>query len=343
MGGGRSKSEPPGRSSSTKPRGTNPPPSMEPEPPTRRHGGLPRLHDDDDLRSRTSETAIKVASGPHVPEYAMLTVLTGLSAGKVFTLGPTATVVGRGHKCQLRLTDQGISREHCSIAGSVRGGFEIEDLDSTNGTYVNGKKVHRATLNVGDRAQIGPDAVVRLSFSDETEEALAKRLYESSTRDPLTRAYTRKYLSERLDSEVAYARRHKTPLGIIMLDLDHFKVTNDTYGHSAGDAVLRRVASEVQGVIRTEDILARFGGEEFVILVRGVKHKDMLRFAERVRRAVERLKIPVGPRTLHATLSLGVALLDECGGSATSDALLELSDQRLYRAKKDGRNRTVAD
>jgi diguanylate cyclase (GGDEF)-like protein len=297
--------------------------------------------DDEDGFSRTSQTAIKI-SPVKAAEYAVLTVLTGLSAGQAFTLRQVETIIGRGRDCGVKLDDQGISRRHCRVVGTVEGGYLAEDLESTNGTYVNGKRHKRAKLKPGDRLQIGPDVVLRLTMSDETEEALAKKLYESSTRDPLTFTNTRKYFDERLEAEIAYARRHKTPLGVLMIDVDHFKVVNDTYGHATGDIVLRRVAQELQNVIRTEDTLARYGGEEFVVLVRGIKPRNVIQFAERVRRAIERLDIRHDGKQVGVTVSVGVAMLADCGQDQGSKEIVGLADERLYRAKRAGRNRTCA-
>ncbi len=314
------------------------------EPATRRAHDLVSLaiDDEEDGLSRTSQTAIKISPAKGA-ENAMLTVLTGLSAGRGFTLMKVETVIGRGRDCGVKLDDQGISRRHCRVVGTVEGGYVVEDLGSTNGTYVNGKPHKRSKLKPGDRLQIGPDVVLRFAMSDETEEALAKKLYESSTRDPLTRASTRKYFDERLDSEIAYAKRHKTALAVMMIDVDHFKVVNDTYGHATGDVVLRRVAQELQNVIRIEDTLARYGGEEFVVLVRGIKQRNVVHFAERIRRAVEKLDIRADGRQVGVTVSLGIAMLADCGeDEAATKKILTLADERLYRAKRAGRNRTCA-
>lgn len=329
------------------PKSVRPPKSAdfrEREPPTRRAYDLVSLaieDDDESGLSRTSQTAIKI-SPVKGNENAMLTVLTGLSAGKVYTLMKVETVIGRGRDCGVKLDDQGISRKHCRVVGTIEGGFVVEDLDSTNGTYVNGKRHKRSKLKPGDRLQIGPDVVLRFAMSDETEEALAKKLYESSTRDPLTFTSTRKYFDERLEAEVAYARRHKTPLGVMMIDVDHFKVVNDTYGHATGDVVLRRVAQELQNVIRTEDTLARYGGEEFVVLVRGIKQRNVVHFAERIRHAVQKLDIRADGRQVGVTVSIGIAMLADCSKEQETKEILGLADERLYRAKRAGRNRTCA-
>jgi len=168
---------------------------------------------------------------------------------------------------------------------------------------------------------------------------LAHKLYEGSTRDALTGLYNRKYAGERLAAEVAYAHRHGTLLSLVLFDLDYFKRVNDSFGHLAGDGVLRVVAGQVQKTIRAEDVLARYGGEEFVVLVRGIEHKSVGVLAERIRKGVERLEIPWESRNLKTTVSIGVASLSECGPKAAAEALVALADERLYQAKAGGRNR----
>ena len=145
---------------------------------------------------------------------------------------------------------------------------------STNGIYVNGERKQQAKLQPGDQVQVGPNVTLRFSMIDVAEEALARQLFDSSTRDALTHAFNRKYLMGRLVSEVAYAERHKSRLGLLLFDLDHFKQVNDEHGHIAGDAVLQGVAGFVTRLIRTEDVFARYGGEEFVVLVRGIPHDE---------------------------------------------------------------------
>jgi predicted component of type VI protein secretion system len=166
-------------------------------------------------------------------------VLTGLNAGQVYTLDTDETTIGRGREVKLRVEDVGISRAHSRIVRTMDGTFFVEDLGSTNGTFVGGKRVERAELHSGDRVQVGPNVVLRFAVLDEAEEQLAHQLYEASTKDALTKVYNRKYFVERLASEVAYAQRHKSPLALVLFDLDHFKKVNDTHGHLAGDVVLR--------------------------------------------------------------------------------------------------------
>jgi diguanylate cyclase (GGDEF)-like protein len=272
---------------------------------------------------------------------ALLTVVGGPSTGRVHPVRETETIIGRGKESHVRLDDAGASRAHARIVLTAEGRYVVEDLNSTNGTFVGGRRVVREELASGDRIHIGPNIIVSFAILDSQAVRLTHQMYESSVRDSLTRAHNRRYLVERLASEIAYARRHKSRLGLLLFDLDHFKRVNDTYGHLAGDEVLRETAALVSRMIRAEDVFARFGGEEFVVLVRGIEHANVARFAERLRVAVERLEIPSESAVLRVTISVGFVSLDEVpDAERTADGLLRIADERLYRAKTNGRNRS---
>ncbi len=296
--------------------------------------------DNDDRPTRPGDLAIAPAAVRGVAEdYALLTVLTGANAGEVFTLNGDEVHLGRGKEADLRIDGVGISRKHARIVRTKDGRRILEDLGASNGVLVNGRRIDRVELTSGDRVQLGPVVVLRFAVVDDHERGLAYQLYEGSTRDALTRTYNRRYMNERLAEEIAYARRHGTRLSLMMLDLDHFKRINDQYGHGAGDMVLRIVAAQLQRIIRKEDVLARIGGEEFLVLLRGIEHKNVGILAERLRRAVEGLSIPWEARPLRATVSIGVVSLHECAGEALAEAFLQSADERLYKAKSEGRNR----
>jgi two-component system cell cycle response regulator len=291
--------------------------------------------------ARTTELTAPIVVEPSHPDRALLTILAGLNAGQVFPITTSEVQIGRSRDADVRIEDVGISRQHARIVHAADGRYILEDLRSTNGLFVNGNRVDRVELGDGDRVQIGPTVVLRFAIIDAAEEELARQLYESSTRDSLTKTFNRKYLGERLTSEVAYALRHKTRLSVVLFDIDHFKHVNDSHGHMAGDVVLRVVAAQVQRMIRAEDVLARYGGEEFMVLVRGIEHENVAVFAERIRKAIERLAIPWEKATIRAAISLGVASLDECNEKRGEELVL-LADERLYRAKSQGRNRTCS-
>jgi two-component system, cell cycle response regulator len=301
----------------------------------------PEWLDQDAPTAPTTENSIPVAPASRAKDRALLTILTGLNAGQVFTLDRRETTIGRSKEAHVRIDEAGISRAHARIVQTEDGRFIVEDLRSTNGLFVNGARVTRGELGTSDRIQVGPNVVFRFALLDAEEEELARQLFESSTRDALTRAFNRKYLAERLSAEVAYAGRHGTTLSVILLDLDHFKRVNDSHGHQAGDAVLRVVAAQISRLIRAEDVFARYGGEEFLVIVRGIAHANVALFAERIRKAVEQLSIPIGDVRLRASISMGVASLSECP-TRSVESLLQLADQRLYEAKAAGRNRVAS-
>jgi diguanylate cyclase (GGDEF)-like protein len=232
-----------------------------------------------------------------------------------------------------------VSRSHARISREGDA-FVLHDLGSTNGTFLHGGRIVRANLVSGDRFQLGPRAVLRFAVADRLERDLLTNLVESSTRDALTGAFNRAFFEQRLQAEMAYARRHETKIAVLLLDLDDFKSINDTHGHAAGDVVLRVVADEIRRTLREEDLFARYGGEEFAILARAASHLDARRLAERVRLAVAALKVSL-PESASAsvTVSIGIAHHSECTEPWRAADLVSLADARLYRAKSAGRNR----
>jgi diguanylate cyclase (GGDEF)-like protein len=292
---------------------------------------------------RTTDPVLIVVPDTMTKDRATLTILSGINAGQAFALDGTDHVIGRGTEADLWLEDGGVSRRHARVTCRSDGRFFVEDLGSTNGTFLGAQRVEISEIKPGDRIQLGPNVVLRFAITDDAEEELQRRLYESSTRDALTRLYNRKYFSERLTAEVAYSRRHKVKLALLMVDLDNFKHTNDTYGHLAGDMVLRLVSAQMQRLIRVEDLLARYGGEEFVILARSTGRTDALRLAERIREDIAGLVIPIAPHSVRVTLSIGLAALPDVAPEGGPLDLLALADSRLYRAKAEGKNRVCAE
>ena len=162
------------------------------------------------------------------------------------------------------------------------------------------------------------------------------RLERLAAIDPLTDAYNRRFGLARLREEFSRAVRAESPLGILMVDLDHFKAINDTYGHLAGDRVLRTAAAACRRVLREGDILVRYGGEEFLVLLPGAGPTDLALIGERLRRAMEETHIIDGDQRISVTVSVGgTAYGDEVD---SPDALIDQADAALYRAKESGRN-----
>jgi diguanylate cyclase (GGDEF)-like protein len=268
---------------------------------------------------------------------AYLVVLAGVSAGEMFKLQYERTVIGRGPKVGVRLNDEGVSREHCQI---LREGEQVilEDLGSTNGTFCNGIRIDRRELTDGDKIMVGSTTILKFTYHDYLDEVFQRQMYESALRDGLTKVFNKKYFTDYLEKEFAYAARHTSPLALIFLDIDFFKKINDTHGHPAGDFVLSELSQMMTNLVRTEDVLARFGGEEFTVLCRGTEIAGAKIVAERLRHAVEERTFTFGGKNIPVTISLGIASVPD-PGIGDHAAFLAAADKALYEAKRTGRNR----
>jgi diguanylate cyclase (GGDEF)-like protein len=285
--------------------------------------------------------ATPLSQGATEQRNAYLTILKGTSVGRTYQLGPGRHIVGRALDCDIIVDDEGVSRRHALFVVSAQGNVVIEDLRSTNGTLINGQRSDVLGLAGGERLQFGSDTVFKFEFRDPIEEQFATHLYESATQDHLTGVFNERFLRDQLVMEFAWHSRHKFPLSLIFIDIDHFKQVNDDYGHLIGDAVLRDIAACCEGATRTEDVFARYGGEEFACLLRKTTTEGATIIAERMRRAVEEhvFEFSAGAEfnPVRVTISAGIAEI----GEDTDDPqeLLAAADRRLYQAKRDGRNR----
>ena len=273
-----------------------------------------------------------------VKRSAYLIMINGRNVGRMHKLNVDRTQLGRAPDCEVLIEDEGVSRRHAFIERTHEG-FVLWDNSSTNGVFVNAQKVERHLLQDGDRVQIGSNTILKFSFTDEVEEKFQKQLYDSATRDALTGTYNKKYFADQLKTEFAYCYRHKTPLSLMLFDIDHFKKLNDGYGHLAGDAALKTLAHVVHEALRTEDIFARYGGEEFGVILRDTDGERAFLIAERVRRSVEAHAFMWEQQRLSVTISVGVATLVD-GNFPSPKHLVKAADEYLYKAKHGGRNRT---
>ncbi|MBX3251527.1 MAG: GGDEF domain-containing protein [Myxococcales bacterium] len=300
---------------------------------------MPALHppfscDDDEV---TAEVCVRearvVAIGPR--DQLSLVALVGEHDRPWIPIDDDA-VIGRSGDVEIRMDDPTLSRRHARLFRR-RSLWCVEDLGSVNGTFVDGQRVCGSRVLVdGDRLQIGTGCAFRVSLQDRLEREASRRLYDSSVTDPLTGLHNRRHLDARLVEEVAYARRHHAPLSLLLLDVDHFKRVNDDHGHLAGDGVLRVLGALLRRMLRTEDFVARYGGEELAVVARGTTAPNAMILAERVRKAVEGTTMPWGRKTLRVTMSIGVATWSP---PMEVRDLLAAADEGLYRAKSEGRNR----
>jgi two-component system cell cycle response regulator len=293
-----------------------------------------RVGDPLDDTTRTSQA-------PEAPtgegQNAYLVVMAGSNVGEMYKLEKDQLVIGRGDKADLRLLDDGISRDHARV---VKDGAEmvLEDMGSTNGTYCNGARVTRQALSEGDKILLGSTTILKFTYQDQLDEAFQRQMSESALRDGLTRAYNKRYLTERIESELQFALRHDTPLSLIFLDIDHFKRINDVHGHQAGDHVLVQLATLAMSILGEDEVFARYGGEEFAVISRGMEIAAAQALSERIRVSVEAHPFVFGDATIPVTISVGVSRAPG-PGIATSVDLVARADEALYAAKRAGRNR----
>jgi two-component system, cell cycle response regulator len=281
----------------------------------------------------------------HVGKRPYLIVLSGPQFGELFELVPgREMVLGRRADADVHLHDDGVSRRHATILAGENDG-RLVDLGSANGTYVDGTRVQDILLTNGMRFQLGAHTTVKFVYSDDMEADYQRKLAEGALLEPLTGLYNRRHFMERLTAELAAADRHGRAVALLLLDVDHFKQLNDERGHLAGDEALKTLGQTLRAAVRKEDVVARFGGEEFVVLARETTLAGAKALAERIRRAVSKARASFDGNELALTVSIGVTVATthetyEAGRS--EQALLARADRALYKAKESGRNMVVA-
>ena len=296
------------------------------------------LFDDNDEESTAIVHLGSVGRITPVPQRdrCVLVQVQGEDLGRIVALQSDEFVIGRQQTCELPLSDNSVSRRHARIR-LVEGKHLLEDLGSANGTYVASSRITEHYLCDGDVVQFGSTVAYRYSVTDAQQLAMLKYLYDASVTDALTGAFNREYFDARLTTEIAYARRHATALSLLMLDVDHFKRINDTYGHQVGDAALVKLVETVRTKLRVEDVFCRYGGEEFAAILRTTDLEAGACAAERIRQAVEQVVLAAEGHVIRFTVSIGCASI-ACTTIAMPEELVKISDRRLYSAKHSGRN-----
>jgi diguanylate cyclase (GGDEF)-like protein len=268
---------------------------------------------------------------------ACIVVIYGAELGRKYNIEGREMTIGRATVNDICVSQDSVSRTHATITGD-ESGVKIRDNESTNGTYVNDHKVGEAYLKDGDLIKVGR-SIFKFLTGDNIESSYHEEIYRLSTVDGLTQIFNKRYFTDTLERELSRARRYARPLALMMFDIDHFKRCNDTYGHRAGDHVLRQMAELVRDRSRKVDVVARYGGEEFAVILPEIDLQGAARFGETVRALVEGTRFVFEGRHIPLAISIGVA---EVGTLvATADELIQSADSRLYRAKQTGRNRVV--
>lgn len=242
---------------------------------------------------------------------------------------------GRGSDCQFVLEDETVSRRHARLTRE-RNVFALEDLESTNGIYVNNVRTTRQDLAHGDQLKIGR-TIYKFLCGQNVESSYHEVIYSLMTNDGLTQAYNRRYFEQQLKRELARAIRYERPLALLMFDIDHFKRINDTLGHLGGDEILRQLAATVSQLVRSEDVFARIGGEEFALLMPEGSVAGAGLLAERLRQTIEEAPYLVDGERVKVTCSFGIGYLLPDAQSSTKE-LYQRADSALYAAKAAGRN-----
>ncbi len=257
--------------------------------------------------------------------------------------------IGSSERCGLYVDDVGVSRRHARIGWK---GLHptIEDLGSTNGTFVNGEQIDgRRRLAHDDEIQVGY-ATFRFQNVDDAAAALYDELYQRATRDPLTALYNRHHLRSEFERDLDRCVRVNQSMSVLLLDIDHFKTFNDTWGHAAGDAALVVVAQRILACVREGDVVGRWGGEEFLVLLPHTPIEGAMVVAERLLDRIAADPVELDSENVPVTVSIGVA--DSIGlgigphpyGASRDEivrameTLIQAADEQLYAAKHAGRN-----
>ena len=262
-------------------------------------------------------------------------VLSGELANEVFRIINNTVLIGRSSEADFFLKNDSISRKHARV--DLQGEtYTLTDLESTNGTIVNGQNINQVSLKHGDVIQIG-DTQIRFGFYTENNLQNLEDSRTKAVRDSLTNIANRQFFLETLKREVNYSIRQRQPLTCIILDIDHFQKVNEEFGHDFGDQILQLIAENLMEGLRAYDLICRYGGEEFAILLRDTALDNALVFAERVRKRIEGLEIDREGHEISLTVSMGVSTSNPDYVQEAND-LLRQADRYLFEAKKRGRN-----
>jgi diguanylate cyclase (GGDEF)-like protein len=307
-------------------------------------------HDEHDPVTTPVSTDPNMSRFPKLERRPVLISLGGELIATPIPLERDVVTIGRALDADIRLNDTKASRLHAQISvettaesGTV---FRVKDLGSTNGTLVNGQVVNEAMLNDGDKILIG-DHLFRFELLDEIDQEFQQQIHRLIGHDELTGLLTSKSFFTELRREAARAQEEEQPFCVLMMDLDYFKLVNDTYGHLVGSRTLQDIGVIIKAALRSGDVAARFGGEEFAAFLLDADYAQALVAAERVRHAVESHVFAAKNLTsghegeqFRITISVGIAAFPDDSQDVVQ--LVEMADSALYRAKRSGRNTVCA-
>lgn len=255
--------------------------------------------------------------------------------GRRFELTGEDMLIGSHPDMPIRVQGEGVEPKH-AVLSYLRGRWHIKNLTGKLNLWVNGTLAgHHIFRQDGEVFRIGANEF-KLFTGNTQDSEYAQELYKKSITDTLTGAYNRRFFEQRLSEELEQCLDGKS-VAVMLIDLDHFHDLNTRYTHAGGDAVLKEVTRRIQTQLRKDDMLARWGGEEFVILLPRTSHIQALDIAERIRSLIERTSVPFEPKgPIPITFSAGVAATQTL---MSIDNLVREADQKMYLAKELGRNR----
>ena len=254
-------------------------------------------------------------------------------------------VLGRALDADVRINDTKVSRRHARIniersAENDDVVYRLTDLKARNGTFLNGQNVESEILQNGDKITVG-EHILRFELLDDIDREYQYQIRRLLSHDDLTGLLSSRSFFSELRREAARSGAEKRRFCVLMMDVDHFKQVNDTYGHLTGSKTLEEIGNSIMGILRNGDAAARFGGEEFAAFLLDAELAQGLVAAERIRQVIEEREFSVLRRgkaieTHHITISIGIALFPS--DSSDPIELIEMADSALYRAKREGRN-----
>lgn len=293
-----------------------------------------------DNTTNPQQTALTDVQSPPRPvssdqRAGCLVVIYGEDIGRRIAVSTEPMLIGRAGSCAITLDQESVSRNHCELRYDGKR-FVVRDLGSTNGTYVNDDLVEEMALRDGDQLKVGR-TILKFILADNVETQYHEEIYRLMTTDGLTQLHNKRYFDEMLDKETSRARRYRRHFSLLMFDVDHFKQVNDTFGHLAGDAILRQLGAVLLGRVRCNDVIARIGGEEFALIAPEITLAGAKELANKLRRLVAETRFEFEGTQVAVTISVGVADWQPQYEDAVE--LLRAADEKLYEAKQQGRNR----
>ncbi|MBC7900986.1 MAG: GGDEF domain-containing protein [Saprospiraceae bacterium] len=278
-----------------------------------------------------------------------LVFLSGELIAVPIPLERETVILGRALGADVRINDIKVSRKHAKITTVLNTEtqaveYVLTDFGAKNGTYVNGEKIEQETLQNGDKITIG-DHILRFDLLDEIDREYQRQIHRLISHDDLTGLLSSRSFFSELRLEAARAKKDGRSFCVLMMDIDHFKLVNDTYGHLTGSKTLEEIGGLIINCVRNGDAAARFGGEEFAAFLLDAEIAQAVVAAERIRSEIAAHPFSVirkskPSETHHVTISIGVSSFPD--DSSDPIELVEMADSALYRAKREGRNRVSA-